>query len=61
GLNWVSMTLYIRSDVHMWSNANDEEKSRLMLDTPYEFGVLIVCAHPIFGIRVSSLCFVDPI
>lgn len=35
----------------MRSNANDEEKSQLMLDTAYEFCILLVYWHPGFRER----------
>lgn len=34
--------MYIASDLRIWVNVNDEKKSRRMLDTAYESGVLSV-------------------
>lgn len=38
----------------MWSDANDEKKSHLVLDTAYKSDVSLVQVHPGFGITLTA-------
>lgn len=48
------MTSYMRSNLYMWSDANDEKKSHLVLDTAYKSDVSLVQVHPGFGITLTA-------
>ena len=48
-------TIYIRSAVRMWSHANDEEKSHLILDAAYVSRTLLVHGH--LDMEGSALVF----